>query len=69
MCAIDRPSAWRKWRARATPPLVHTVPVDTCTGTVVIPGAAHDPATPIHVSIATRDSTSSPVTLAHPRAE
>ncbi|HET6868877.1 MAG TPA: hypothetical protein VFH80_23395 [Solirubrobacteraceae bacterium] len=44
------------------PPLLHQIPVERSTGTIIIPNAATDLSQPIHVSVATHDAASSPAT-------
>ena len=44
------------------PPDIHRLPIDTSTGTVVIPGAASSEPEGIRVSIATQDAVGSPAT-------
>ncbi len=49
-----------------TPPATYRVPVDTRSGTVVIPGAAADQQT-VHVSVGAHDGGASPATQSNPR--
>ncbi len=50
------------------PPQIHRLPIDSRTGTAVIPDAASDHPQTLHVSIATQDATGSPATPSEPVA-
>jgi hypothetical protein len=45
-----------------TPPVIHRVPIDSSSGTVVVPGAGADPSQTVHVSVAATDASGSPAT-------
>jgi hypothetical protein len=45
-----------------TPPVIHRVPIDASSGTVVVPGAGADPSQTVHVSVAATDASGSPAT-------
>jgi hypothetical protein len=51
------------------PPVIHRIPIDSRTGTAVIPGAGASQAGAVHVSIATDDATGSPATHSDPAGQ